>query len=211
MAKQKTCINFDGLEIELNKKKLKYARLKVNKSGQIILNIPYSFNDALVYEMLEKHKEWLHKTLAKVNQNILPKDKMYFLGEIYNIKFDEYTKITQMYEDTIIAKNEVNLQKFLKQKALEIFTHYIEIYEPYINKKINRICIRKMSSRWGSCNTKKGYINLNLNLIHKKENLIEYVVLHELTHLIYPHHKKEFYDFLENLMPDYRNREKELR
>ncbi|ASM34907.1 zinc metalloprotease [Campylobacter sputorum subsp. bubulus] len=211
MAKQKTCINFHNFEIFITIKKIKYARLKVSKTGEISLNIPYNFNENLVYEMLNKHKEWLEKTLSKIKSNLLPKDKISFLGEIYNLKFDENTKKTEFIKDTLITKNEANLEKFLKQKAIEIFTHYINLYKPHIKKPINRICIRKMSTRWGSCNTKKGYINLNLNLIFKDADLIEYVILHELTHLIYPHHKKEFYEFIKNLMIDYKDREKRLR
>ncbi|MBF7043742.1 M48 metallopeptidase family protein, partial [Campylobacter volucris] len=74
-------------------------------------------------------------------------------------------------------------------------------------KKVQKISIKEMVSRWGSCNHKKAYINLNLKLMQKPIKSIEYVILHELTHLIYPHHQKEFYAFLYNLMPDYKARE----
>ena len=67
-----------------------------------------------------------------------------------------------------------------------------------------------MTTRWGSCNSRKGYINLSLNLIEKAPDLVEYVVLHELAHLIYPHHQKSFYDFIAKLMPDFKAREKQL-
>ncbi|MBQ7270076.1 MAG: M48 family metallopeptidase, partial [Campylobacter sp.] len=59
---------------------------------------------------------------------------------------------------------------------------------------------------WGSCNHKKGYINLSLNLVKKDLKFIEYVVLHELTHLIYPHHRNEFYAFIAKIMPDFKER-----
>jgi predicted metal-dependent hydrolase len=63
-----------------------------------------------------------------------------------------------------------------------------------------------MHSRWGSCNSKKGYINLNLYLIRKDIRFIEYVILHELAHLIHPNHSKDFYRFIENIMPDFKER-----
>ena len=53
---------------------------------------------------------------------------------------------------------------------------------------------------------KKGYINLNLELITKEPRFIEYVVLHELAHLVFSHHKKSFYQLIENFMPDYKER-----
>ncbi|ELM0381033.1 M48 family metallopeptidase, partial [Campylobacter coli] len=56
----------------------------------------------------------------------------------------------------------------------------------------------------------KAYVNLNLKLIQKSLNAIEYVVLHEICHLKFPNHSKEFYDFIEYFMSDFRQREKEF-
>lgn len=212
MAKQKTCIKFNDLEIFITRKKIKFARLKVsNTTGQILLNIPYTFSKICIYKMLEDNYIWLKQTLSRINSKLLPKDKISFLGKIYTLKFDENIKFTHFDKDMIITKNQSSLENFLKQKASEIFIYYINFYKPYINRPINRICIRKMTTRWGSCNHTKGYINLNLNLIYKNKDLVQYVVLHELTHLLYPNHKKDFYNFIKNLMPDYKDREKRLR
>ena len=63
-----------------------------------------------------------------------------------------------------------------------------------------------MRTRWGSCNKAKGYINLNLDLITKKKEFIEYVVLHELAHLVYANHSKDFYALISKHMPDYKAR-----
>ncbi|EGK7562189.1 M48 family metallopeptidase, partial [Campylobacter coli] len=67
-----------------------------------------------------------------------------------------------------------------------------------------------MKTRWGSCNHKKGYINLNLRLLEKNLRAIEYVILHELSHIKFPNHSKEFYDFIHSFMSDFRQREKEF-
>ena len=95
-------------------------------------------------------------------------------------------------------------------RAEPLSEHFIAKFAPAINRKINRVVVRKMTTRWGSCNSRKGYINLSLNLIEKAPELVEYVVLHELAHLIYPHHQKSFYGFIAALMPDFRSREKRL-
>lgn len=67
-----------------------------------------------------------------------------------------------------------------------------------------------MQTRWGSCNYHKAYINLNLRLLQKSLKAIEYVILHELAHLKFPNHGKEFYAFIEYFMGDFRQREKEF-
>ena len=102
------------------------------------------------------------------------------------------------------------LENYKKAFARRIYGHFIDKLAPAVNRKINRVAVRKMTTRWGSCNSRKGYINLSLNLIEKAPELVEYVVLHELAHLIYPHHQKSFYDFIAKLMPDFKTREQRL-
>ena len=67
-----------------------------------------------------------------------------------------------------------------------------------------------MKTRWGSCNPHKGYINLNLELIKNPKESIEYVVFHELSHLIHPNHSKEFYSYISAYMPDWKRRKEIL-
>jgi predicted metal-dependent hydrolase len=67
-----------------------------------------------------------------------------------------------------------------------------------------------MKSRWGSCNPRTGNITLNLQLIEKPKICIEYVALHELTHLIYPNHGRGFHSFMTLHMPDWRERKRVL-
>jgi len=67
-----------------------------------------------------------------------------------------------------------------------------------------------MKTRWGSCNSKKSKINMNRHLIAAKKTEVEYVMLHELVHLIHPNHSKDFYNLLGILMPDYLKRKEYL-
>ena len=100
-----------------------------------------------------------------------------------------------------------NSPHYQKELFLELVSHF----QPFINKPIKRIVIRNSKTRWGSCNHKKGYINLSLRLIEKPLSAVRYVVLHELTHMLYPHHQKSFYDFIEKNMPDYKKQEQILK
>ena len=77
--------------------------------------------------------------------------------------------------------------------------------------KISHLSIKKMTSRWGSCNPKKGYINLNLSLIKMPRRMIEYVALHEMIHFFHYNHDKKFYAMMSEKMPDWQSRERELR
>ena len=71
--------------------------------------------------------------------------------------------------------------------------------------------VRVMNTRWGSCSTATGRITLNLKLYNKPDACIEYIVVHELCHLIHPNHGKDFYALLEKELPDWKTRRKQLK
>ena len=87
-----------------------------------------------------------------------------------------------------------------------------EIYQIFKKYDVEypTVKVRYMTSRWGSCQPKRGVITLNSKLIEAPRNCIEYVVLHEFTHFIHPNHSKKFYDFVAMLMPDWKERKMEL-
>lgn len=84
----------------------------------------------------------------------------------------------------------------LSISAKKDFETIINQYSHIINREIKTIRIRQIKTRWGSCNPSKGYINLNTELIKKPKYCIEYVIFHELAHLVHPNHSRSFYNYL---------------
>ncbi|WP_187424081.1 M48 family metallopeptidase [Campylobacter concisus] len=211
--KQKSInLDFYGLSVLINfKTNVKSMRLRVGNDAKITLSMPFYSTQKMALSFLEMHKIWLENTYKKALANLPKDDEMKFLGEIYKIKFDESIKQPFFEDKFIITPNLKALEHFIKTKTKEIFLELISHFEPFIDRPINRIVIRNSKTRWGSCNHKKGYINLSLRLIEKPISAVSYVVLHELTHLLYPHHQKSFYDFIEKIMPDYRKQEQILK
>ena len=94
-----------------------------------------------------------------------------------------------------------------------IFTEILdEVYPAFIPYGIARpkLRVRTMKSCWGSCLVNKGIITLNRKLLMKPRECIEYVMVHELCHFIHPNHSKEFYKFMEQFMPDWKERKGRL-
>lgn len=109
-------------------------------------------------------------------------------------------------EGTIFCESEGEFTAFKKAFALELYLRYIEKFSPRIGRKIARVRVRKMHTRWGSCNHAKGYLNFSLSLIERDPRFVEYVVLHELAHLIHANHGADFYALIAQIMPDFRAR-----
>lgn len=107
------------------------------------------------------------------------------------------------------AKKENLLKKWELTLAKEIFTKVINCFYPEfkaLGVAYPKLSIRTMTSRWGSCKPDGGKITLNLELLHKPKECLEYVVVHELVHFIHPNHSKDFWNFVGNIMPDYKKR-----
>ena len=111
-----------------------------------------------------------------------------------------------MSRDAIFCESEGEFAAFKKAFALELYLRYIEKFSPRIGRKIARVRVRKMQTRWGSCNHAKGYLNFSLSLIERDPRFVEYVVLHELAHLIHANHGADFYALIAQIMPDFRAR-----
>ena len=259
------CVKCGEFDVALNfKKGVKTTRLKVAKTGEISVSLPFYAAQKYALEFVQKHYDWLKSAHEKTLSNLPHEDEFGLLGEVYRIKFEPNLKGVNLrrfvgdseifnglnlssdrldphfygakfegkfdgikfntqpseakfaisdgrkFDGEIYAASLAALENYKKAFARRIYEHFITKFAPAVNRKINRVVVRKMITRWGSCNSRKGYINLSLNLIEKAPELVEYVVLHELAHLIYPHHQKSFYDFIAGLMPDFKTREQRL-
>ena len=91
----------------------------------------------------------------------------------------------------------------------EILDEFYPLFVPYGVKK-PKLRVRTMKSCWGSCLVNKGIITLNRKMLMKPRECIEYVVVHELCHFIHPNHSKQFYGFMEQFMPDWKERKRRL-
>ena len=201
-------MKFYEFEIKESKKAVKYLRLKVGQSGEISLSIPLRTKENHILEFLEKNLEWLRKTSAKIKAKNSAKNEnqVEFLGGSYELIIDKKASGVSIELFSIKAASKADFRRFCDEKAKELLNASIARFAPLIARPINHISFKHMRTRWGSCNKAKGYINLNLDLITKKKEFIEYVVLHELAHLVYANHSKDFYALISKHMPDYKAR-----
>lgn len=204
--------SFLGHTFAYEVKRVKYLRLKITENAEFRLSVPYNYSQSALESFLRKNEKWInarYDSILKARSEL--SGKVEFLGRIYRINFNSDFQKTRLNKAEILTKNERTLEEFLRKNALKIYKFYLKKWQPHFEKKIKRLSIKKMKTRWGSCNSKKCYMNLSLRLVGKPLAAIECVILHELTHLIYPHHRREFYEHLASLMPDYKRREKLLK
>ena len=158
--------------------------------------------------------------MAKENKNNLRENTIKILGKDVEKKIIESDLERIRLTDTslyIYSKNIDNARidkKLFEWKFEElknILEEYLGKYTKLLNTDINYYQIKKLSSAWGIYHKRENYISFNFDLIEKDIKCIEYVVLHELCHIFYMNHQKDFWTLVEKYMPDYKIRRKNLK
>ena len=214
-------------DVTIVRKDVKHFNLKVKPSGEVILTAPTDSSEREIIWLLEKRADWIAKTIEFFNaygnsgvKEYVSGENFRYLGRNYRLKviesLDEGVKLQRGYLQLFVKKREDVVRKkrllrqWYRQKAEYHFEQIMEKYRPLVQKEVGTVRIREMKTRWGSCNPVKGYINLNLKLIEKPRECIEYVVFHELAHLVHFSHDRHFYAFLDLYMPDWKRRKERL-
>lgn len=216
----------DKLNVHIVKKDVKTLTVKVKPTGEIILTAPVGTSDEYIQKVIKKRTKWIESKLIFFKQTRKPIKELVsgenfeYLGRNYRLKIyqskKEYAKLQRGYFE-VYVKNKDDFRRKEKliydwyyDKALFHFYNILLEFNKITKQDIKDLRIRQMKTRWGSCNAHKKFINLNLELIKKSKKCIEYVVFHELTHLIHPNHSQEFYNYLTLYMPDWKQRKEFL-
>ena len=219
------------IPIIVERKNIKTIRLKVYPDFVVKISSPYSVTDEFLMVFTLKHQKWIGKKLESFSKTkgyaatTIIKNGMSIkmLGEdlIFSVSSSKTDLIYREGKILHICSNDIeNQEKLMKQfdkwwrnESLRILEQYVDKLYPII-KKYNiaypSIYVRKMKTLWGSCSVNKNKVTFNQFLTKAKPACIEYVVLHELVHFLYPNHSKQFYDFLSIYMPDWKERKKIL-
>ena len=113
----------------------------------------------------------------------------------------------------MFVKRNFNLDNWYRKQAKSLFQERLDYNYNLFNEKIPYplLKIRKMKSKWGVCNVTKKTITLNLELIKMQGKYLDYVIIHELSHLVYPNHSKNFWLLVEKYEPNYKKYRKEMK
>lgn len=128
-----------------------------------------------------------------------------YLGKRYDIIYTSNEGIT-LGEEKVFLNREVDLDKWYKKQASIVFQEHLDACYNRFSRNIPypSLTLRKMTTRWGVCNTKTKRVTLNLELIRKPIYCLDYVIMHELSHLIYANHSKDFWALVEENCPEYK-------
>jgi len=200
-------------------------RLRIDENGDLIVFAPCNATQNDVIRIVEKKTNWIVKTrervlrnLNKIKQNNYEEgEEFLLLGKTYKLSFwvrsdvgvdVQNQKICVPYADKLTIQRK--LVNFYKSTAENLLRSFLDKCSEKMNIKYRKFQIRDSKTVWGSCG-KNGSINLNWRLILLPEEIIEHIIIHELAHIVYRNHSKQFYNFISIFSKDYKAKDRWLR
>lgn len=136
----------------------------------------------------------------------------YYLGKQYTIVYGN-SKTVEFMGDKVYVPHDFDVDAWYKKQAKTLFLERLDYnYEKYTRSiPYPKLRIRKMTSRWGVCNIRSHVMTLNLELIKRDICYLDYVIIHEMTHLVYGDHSARFWKVVEENMPSYKKYRDEMK
>ncbi len=218
-----TSLQYFGFDYQVvRSRKRKHARIKV-QDCQVFVVVPESTRDERIQQLLKQKNRWINEKL-KVQASVPPvKPKEYvsgesfaYLGRNYRLKVinekPEPVKLNKgrfmvqvpvdISEERRTQRIQDKLTRWYKEHALQRLTEKTERYAGIVGVQPKSVGIKSFKSRWGSC-SKQGNIQYNWRIIIAPHHIVDYVVVHELCHMIHHNHSDKFWRLVESVLPEY--------
>jgi predicted metal-dependent hydrolase len=222
-------IEVGGISVDVVFKNIKNVHLSVHPpTGRVRISAPTRMKlDTLrVYaiskiDWIKKHQRKFREQERETRREYLDRESHYVWGRRYllNVKEERRTPSVELKHNQMILtirpgaameKREAVVTAWYRDQVRDAVTPLIEKWEPLLGVKIDRTIIRRMRTRWGSCTPARRTIRLNTELAKKSPECLEYVLVHEMIHLLEPTHNANFISLMDKFMPQWRHFRDEL-
>ena len=221
MSTERRHIEVGGIAVEVVRKEIKNLHLGVYPPlGRVRVAAPVHLDDEAVRLALISRLGWIRRKQEEFaiqdrqsRREMVSGESHYFQGRRYLLEVKESagTPGVRLVRNTAMElqvppasdrdQREAVLQRWHRRQLRALLPPLIAKWEPRVGKSVAEVRIKRMKTRWGSCNPDARRIWLNLELIKKPAACVEYVLVHEMVHLHERHHTERFQEWMERLMP----------
>ena len=215
-------LNISGIPIEVCKKDIKNMHLYVKPpNGNVVVSAPLTMSDEAIERFVRTKASWIKKQVAKFDYQPRQSEREYVSGEtLFVWGKRHYIQTEYGNKNSLVLSGDRAVLTVRKESTAEHRENFVrEWYRELLKAEIARLLpkwekatglkatgwqTKYMTTRWGTCNTKTGKIWLNLQLAKKTPECLEYVILHELVHLVEKTHNERFVSLMDKYMPMWR-------
>ncbi|MFK5984409.1 MAG: SprT family zinc-dependent metalloprotease [Pseudomonadota bacterium] len=228
---KQSLLKIADIEIHITRKPIKNMRMSISAAdGKVKISAPLFIADKTINEFVNAQLNWIKK--HQVHYQALPKpveltycqgEQHYFLGQMFQLDIVELSQGFQkvqidgqnlklyIKENSSLLQREKLLDDWYRSEIKKRIPELLFKWQLIIGKKVLDWRIRKMKTRWGTCNINKKRIWLNLELIKKSPECLEYVLVHEMVHLYERYHNQRFYSYMDQFLPNWKSLREQLK
>lgn len=214
------------ISFNIKRSKRKTLSIYIERDGTVTVIAPGNSTDKEIEEVIKKKEYQIYKSVAeweltnstKIEREFVNGQSFLYLGRNYRLEIvkEEQKKPLILKNGYFLLrkKDESKAKKlfieFYKEKGLQKIVERVERYQKRINVNPKQIRIMELKNRWASC-SEKGNLNFHWKCIMAPLDVLNYIVVHELAHLIHKKHTKAFWNEIDKMIPDYQNHMEWLR
>lgn len=219
-----------GIAVRLVRKNIKNLYIRIKPPlGEVVVSAPLYTSDQQLVRFLEKHEDWIWEKREEIRKQEQEKEERQYVtgethflwGKPYELQVERSLKkpLTEIRgarlymrvpAHSTVEERRKQLDILYKEELRKRLPDVVETYEPIVGRHAEEWRFQRMKTRWGSCQIPKKRICLNIQLAEKPIECLEYVVVHELTHLHEARHNKHFWTLVGKFYPDWKNIKKKL-
>lgn len=197
----------------------KTIALIVGRDGKLMVRAPKDATNEQILSVVERKSAWIVKKQQEViatypqigRKEFVNGEGFLYLGQSYRLKIIDLGEIPLRLDDFFYLDRNVLFQAkevfihWYKEKANEVISERVAWYSDKMGIQVKQINITSAKTRWGSCSS-KGTVSFPWRLVMAPVPVIDYVVVHELVHILEKNHSKAFWDKVRAIMPDYQQK-----
>lgn len=219
-----------GVAVQIVRKDIKNLHLGVYPpSGWVRAAAPLRVSNEAVRLAVIGKLGWIKRQRARFEaqsrqskREMVSGESHFFLGQRFRlcvVNYEGAAKIVVRNKSTVELhiRREINaqqrervLQRWYRQQLKQLIPPLLEKWQPVLGVQVAELAIKKMKTKWGSCSVEAGRVWLNLELAKKPVQCLEYIIVHELAHLLERHHNDRFIALMDKSLPKWRMHRSEL-
>lgn len=218
-------LQLGDMAVEVAFKDIKNVHLSVHPpAGRVSISAPQRMKLETVRVFAISKLDWIRQQQKKIRsqerepqREYLERESHYIWGKRYllsvverdeppSIELKHNKVLLHVRPETPEAKREAIVEAWYREQIKQAVPELIAKWESQLNVKVAQVFIQRMKTKWGSCNHIAGNIRLNTDLAKKPRECLEYIVVHEMIHILEPTHNELFQAYVNNFMPDWKHR-----
>lgn len=222
-------IHLGKMVVDVELKNIKNIHLSVYPpTGRVRIAAPLRFDLETIRMYAISRLGWIKKQQVKLRKQpresarvYKSRESHYFMGRRYLLKVEKTAGkpavfirhdqlIMQVKPDSSAEQKQILLQEWYREQLKNLVPQYISQWEKTMRVKVSAFGIKRMKTCWGTCNAEAGRIWINLELAKKPRECLEYIIVHEMVHLLERRHNARFVGFMDRYLPQWREYQEEL-